>query len=470
MFTVDRSALAEAAREALARRSMLDFCAWTDPTYNPTLPHAKIICEYLDALVRREIENLAIFMPPQTGKSYHFSQRFPAYALGMTGGKALVATVSYTIDVARKNSRAARSIVADERYPFGDVELAGGAAAVDEWYVVAGGGVKAAGVGGSLTGFGANIIAIDDPFKGRAEADSPTIRDTTWSWYQEVVSTRRRAGAQKLLAMTRWHEDDTAGRILASGASKSWTVLNLRAFAEEDDPLHREIGELLWPGGPRPLSVADGEISSRGFAALYQQRPAPETGDLFKRGWFAQRYGELPWPIAKHGRGVIYLDGAWKTGLGNDRSALAAWVTDGRNYYIVDAWAGRLEYPDLKAKAMAFWERHRHIANTMRFCVEDAASGIPIVQELRRSTNIPIIGVKVDSSKFTRAEAVTPEFESGKVFLPEGAPWIDEWVEEHVAFPTAKHDDFVDTSSGALARLKGESAAPTASVFWVPNS
>lgn len=443
--------ISNAAREELARRALLDFCDWMDPDYDPSLPHAKIICEYLDALVNREIENLAIFMPPQHGKSYHFSQRFPAFALGVSGGKSLVATVSYTIDVARKNSRAARAIVDDPRYPFQDVRLESGAAAVDEWYTTAGGGVKAAGVGGSLTGFGANIIGIDDPFKGRAEADSLTVREATWLWYQEVVSTRQRANTQKLLAMTRWHEDDTAGRILNSGAAKSWTVLNLRSIAEEDDPLHRPVGEVLWPGGPKPLSVVDGEISSRGFAALYQQRPSPDTGSLFKREWFAKRYRELPSGIK---RGVVYLDGAWKEGVGNDRSALALWLTDGINYYIADAFAGRMEYPDLKLKAQAFWDRHRHAAPTMKFCVEDAASGIPIIQEFGRSTNIPVIGVKVDRSKYVRAEGVTPEFESGRVYLPEDAPWADEWIEEHVAFPSAKHDDYVDTSSGGLGYIK----------------
>jgi predicted phage terminase large subunit-like protein len=441
------------AREELARRNLLDFCAWTDEDYDPTLRHAKIICEHLDAMVRREIENLAIFMPPQHGKSYHFSQRFPAFALGVSHGRALIATTSYTIDVARKNSRAARALVAEANYPFHDVRLGLGGA--DEWYTTAGGGVKAAGVGGSLTGFGANIIGIDDPFKGRAEADSLVIRDNVWVWYQEVVSTRRRRGTQKLLAMTRWHDDDLAGRLLNSVAAKSWTVLNLRSTAEEDDPLHRPLGEILWPGGPEPLSVASGEISSRGYAALYQQRPSPETGTLFQREWFSHRWKTLP----AVRRGVIYLDGAWKTGLANDRSALACWVTNGRQYFAVDAWAGRVEYPDLKTKVAAYWDRFKGIAPTMSFCVEDAASGIPIVQELRRSTSIPIIGVPAQRSKFVNAESVTPEFEAGLVLLPESASWLDEWIEEHVAFPTAKHDDWVDTTSGAIGKLRGSRAS-----------
>lgn len=153
-------------------------------------------------------------------------------------------------------------------------------------------------------------------------------------------------------------------------------------------------------------------------------------------------------------RGVVFLDGAWKVGVGNDRSALAAWVTNGRDYFIVDAFAGRLEYPDLRAKAAAFWNRHRNLAPSMRFCVEDAASGIPIIQEFRRATSIPVVGVSVDKSKYVRAEAVTPEFESGRIYLPEGAPWADAWIEEHIAFPAGKYDDYVDTTSGALGELK----------------
>lgn len=444
---------AEAKRADVGRESLLGFCEWTDPEYDPTLAHAKIICEYLDALVRRDIENLAICMPPQHGKSYHFSQRMPGYALGVSNGKSLIATTSYTIDVARKNSRAIRGLLRNPRYPFPNVSVDRVASGVDEWYTNHGGGVKAAGVGGSLTGFGAHIIGVDDPFKDRAEADSLARREIVWNWWTDVVSTRQRAGAQKMIAQTRWNEDDLIGRLQNTLASKNWTFLNLRSSAEEDDPLGRPLGAILWEGGPKPLNPALGEISTRSYAALYQQRPAPIEGSLFKRPWFNKRYRTLPSDIK---RGILYVDGAWKDGVGNDRSAFAAWVTNGIDYFLVDAFAARMEYPDLKVKAASLWTRHRGLAPTMRFGVEDAASGIPLIQEFKRSTSIPIIGVAVDKSKYVRAEAVTPEFESGRVYIPEDAPWFDEWMEEHVGFPTgSKHDDYVDTSSGALAQLKG---------------
>jgi len=449
-----RDELRKRAREALARKSFLEFNVAIDPDFDPTARHAIAICEHLDALARREIENLMLFMPPQVGKSTYAAQRFPSYLLGITSGKMLVATTSYTIDIARKNSRLTRKVLLDRStYPFESVTIDPRASAVDEWYTTAGGGVKAAGVGGSLTGFGANLIVTDDPFKGMAEAESLTIRDATWEWYQSTVSTRRRRGTQKLLAQTRWHEDDLAGRILNSKAGKKWTVLTLRAFAEDDDPLGRKLGEVLWPDGPVPLSVADGEISSRAFSALYQQRPVPASGTLFKRAWFNRRYSSLE-ALPRFKRAALYVDGAWKEGVAHDRSAIGLWATDEIDWYLVDAWAARVEYPDLKAKLADYWNRWRTVAPLVVPCVEDAASGIPIIQEFRRSTNIPIVGVAVDKSKFARAEAVTPCFESGKVVLPESAPWLDEWIEEHLRFPGGKHDDYVDTTSGALARLR----------------
>lgn len=417
-----------------------------DPEYDPNLPHAKIICEHLDALYRREIENLAIFMPPQHGKSYHFSQRFPAYVLGASGGKVRVATTSYTIDIARKNSRSARSVVDDPRYPF-DIQMATDARAVDEWETTAGGGVKAAGVGGSLTGFGAHLIIVDDPFKGMAEANSLHMRDEVWEWWQTTVSTRQRAGAQKLLAQTRWHQDDLAGRIQNTKGAKHWTWLRLCSYAEEDDPLGRKPGEVLWPGGPVPLSVEDGEISARGFAALYQQRPIPAEGIIFKAGWFENKYYNLP----EATNTVVAVDGAWKTGIASDRSALAYWGSNGKQHWPIDVVAERWEYPDLRRNLIDFCGK----CNPRKVIIEDAASGTALIAELRRDTSLPVIGVKPIASKVARVEAITPQFESGRVLVPHEASWYGDWLAEHLDFPGGTHDDRVDTTAMALTELAG---------------
>jgi predicted phage terminase large subunit-like protein len=443
-----RDAAAALLREALARRSFEAFCKQVDSSYIETR-HTRMICQYLQALADGEIRKLMIFMPPRHGKTYHASERFPAYFEGVNGGRADIILASYTIDRARASSRKVRELLRESSWPFAGVDLDPESQAVDEWRTQCGGTIKAAGVGGSMTGFGAHLLDIDDPIKGRAEANSDLQRETQWEWYTEVARTRLMRDARELLVTTRWHEDDIAGRIRNTPAGSKWAVLRLPAIAEADDPLGRKIGEPLAPElGIEIPQPSLGEISTRGFEALYQGNPTPQEGDLFKRAWFASRYKTLP----TLRRAAMFLDGAWKEGIGNDRSAIGLWGTDGVHYFLIDAWAGKVEYPDLKLKVKDYWNRWAGVARTFWPCVEDAASGIPIIQEFKRTTSIPIVGVTVDKSKYTRAEAVTPLFEAGKCFLPEDALWLDEWIEEHVSFP-GKHDDLVDTTSGALARL-----------------
>jgi predicted phage terminase large subunit-like protein len=464
MTELELAALREEARESLARRDFGAFCERMDPNYIHT-KHGAAIIKHLNALAAGEIMNLMVFMPPRYGKTYHDSERFPAFFQGINGGKVDVILASYTIDRARASSRKARALFRETTWPFQKVRLDPFSQAVDEWRTSAGGVVKAAGVGGSMTGFGAHLLDIDDPIKGRAEADSETMRESAWEWYTEVARTRLMKGARQLFTTTRWHEDDVAGRILDSGGASDWTILELPLFAicatcgkydgscghDALDAIGRKPGELLAPklGLPVP-SVAKGEITSRGFFALYQQRPQAEDGSVFRKTWFEQRYqyGNPP----EFTRRVAWLDGAWKDGVQNDRSALSHWGVDEKGEkYLIDAWAGRFEYPDLRALVIEWYEYNRPEA----LLVEDAASGTPLIQELRRSTNIPIIGIPPRGSKIARAEAVTPQLESGRVHLPDGAPWLEEWIQEHLKFPVAAHDDWVDCTSGALGYLAG---------------
>jgi predicted phage terminase large subunit-like protein len=460
----ERAALADLADEVRSTRSFEKFCLRMDPAYL-ALPHARMLCDYLQALADGDIQKLMIFMPPRHGKTYHASERFPAYYVGRSGGTADMIIGSYTARRAQASSYKVRELFREPAWPFPDVALDPESQAVNEWRTNHGAVIVATSVDGSSGGFGANLLVIDDPVKGRKQANSETYRESTWEWYTEVAARRmqanlrtpKRTAAKELICTTRWTEDDIPGRILNSGAASKWEVLRLPAIAEDDDPLGRPKGAELAPElGVYIPQPALGEISSRGFEALYQGNPTPLEGNLFKRSWFERRYRALPGNIRK---GAIFLDGAWKEGVSNDRSALAAWVTDGVDYFIVDAWADRVEYPDLKVLARDFWFKHRHDAPAMAFCVEDAASGIPIIQEFKRSTSIPIVGVTVDKSKFTRAEAVSGLFEAKKVVLPDPdvfeAPWIHDFVEEHIKFTgeAGMADDYVDTSSGALARL-----------------
>ena len=306
-----------------------------------------------------------------------------------------------------------------------------------------------------MTGFGADLLVIDDPIKDRVEANSEVRRNQVWDWYTEVAKTRLQRGGLELLMMTPWHEDDISGRIQNSAGASRWTVLRLPALCDDPatDPLGRTQGEVLWPDGPPLPSVALGEISTRAFQALYQCAPTAQDGDIFQRAWMNRRYKRLP----ELKRAAFYVDGAWtgkkSPGVSSSRSAIGVWGTDGIDYYLVHAWAELVEYPELKRKVVDSYRHWRPIAPSFTPCVEKAASGIPILQEMKRSSSIPFVGVNVDQSKVVRAEAVSQLFESGHVLLPESAPWLDDWIEEHIKFPTGTTDDLVDTTSGCLARL-----------------
>jgi len=440
---------------------MAAFCVRMDHNYDQA-PHTKKICEVLDALAAGEIQNAMMFMPPRHGKTYHVSERFPAYFQGRNGGDKQIILASYTIDRARASSRIARTLFREDTWPFPNVKLDPESQSVDDWRTESGGILKASGVGGSMTGFGAHLLVIDDPVKDREEADSANAREKNWSWYTEVARTRLMRGGRQLLCMTRWHDDDLAGRLLNSKDAKNWDLLTLPLYALENDALGRSEGELLWPEGELPIpSVAEGTISSRGFEALYMQRPQPDDGSIFRAGWMLNRYDTEP--PAK--RGCMFVDGAWKEGIANDRSAIAVWSTDSINYHLRHAWGARVEYPDLKQKVLDIYAAWKPRVPNLTLCVEDAASGMALVQELKRSTNIPVIGVPAKGSKEARAEAITPLFESGKAFLPREAEWLDVWIDEHLRFPAGKHDDFVDTTSGALARLS-ENKGPIAIRVW----
>lgn len=434
-------------RRELSRRCLGDFCERMDPTYERSR-HADLLIEHLEAVERGDIKRLAVFMPPRHSKTYHVSERFPAWFLGRNPSKRVI-LASYGADLAEGSSRKVRNLLTDERWPFRGVSVAQDSAAVNKWATNQRGEVIAAGVGGAMTGFGADLLIIDDPVKGRAEADSETYRESTWNWYTEVARTRLMPGGRIVICQTRWHEDDLAGRILARSAG--WTVLNLPAFAEDNDQLGRKPGDPLWPEwfDAEELEALKTDLTNdqgaRGWLALYQQRPTADEGGMFKRAWFSRRWETLP--ELKYT--VMVVDAAYKTGVQNDPSSIHIWGTDGVDYYVMDERHGRWEYPELKREIIQAAADHK--PNLV--LVEDTAAGQSAIQELRRGTRLPIVAHKVTASKEARAGAVSPICEAGKVVLPKAAAWVSEWIDEHAAFPNGRHDDRVDNTSAALARL-----------------
>ncbi|MEJ7791837.1 MAG: phage terminase large subunit [Gaiellaceae bacterium] len=440
-------ALEPALRAELARRRLSDFMGAMLPSYQ-SARHTVALCEHLEALEAREIRRLIVLAPPRHSKSTHVAQAFPAWYLGRRPSESVIVS-SYSAELAEAHSRRARSYVADPKFPFA-TRIASDSSAVNRWATTEGGGLIAAGVGGGLTGHGADLFVCDDPVRDREAADSPTIRESTWLWWTQTAVTRLQPDAVILLTMTRWSEADLAGRILNAPGADEWTLLRMPALAEEDDALGREEGAALWPSwfDREHLLRLRAEIGERAFAALYQGSPTSDKGGVFRREWMQGRYSERPrGPL----RVVQSIDSAFKVGVAHDYSVVATWASDGVFYYLLDVLRQRLEFPELLAAIRS--QAAAHEPSTI--LIEDSAAAQSALQVLRRESQLPLVGVAASGSKISRAEGVSPLFEAGKVLLPEQAPaWRDLWIEEHVSFPASRHDDMVDTTSLALERLR----------------
>jgi predicted phage terminase large subunit-like protein len=296
-----------------------------------------------------------------------------------------------------------------------------------------------------------NCILVDDPIKNREEADSATVRESLWDWYSSVLSTRQRPGAGIVIVHTRWHEDDLVGRLMdrqKSGMGSVWRCLNFPAIAEKDEDFRRQ-GEALHPER-YPLEELlrfKADRGSRDWAALYQQRPAPDEGQIFRRHWFRH------WHVLPDRFDVMALswDMTFKDGSGSDYVVGQVWGKSGAGLYLVDQVRARMGFVETKAafKALAGdWPQA-----TLKL-VEDKANGPAVIDELRREIQ-GIVAVSPDGSKTARASAVTALFEAGNVYFPDRGlhPWVGDLEAELLGFPAGMHDDQVDALTQALRRL-----------------
>ena len=431
-----------------ARRSLLNFCLYTKADYQIAW-HLEQLAAKLESVERGECKRLIVTMPPRHGKSEMVSLRFPCWYLGRRP-ESLVVQSGYAESIALLHSRQARDIfVSPEcRALFGNVnyrpERAGQETiiperqAVHEWGTKQGGSYYAVGVGGGLTGRGYNVGIIDDPTKDAEEAGSQLIRDKVWEWYRTVFRTRAHPDAAIIIVMTRWHKDDLAGRLLeqmrADPTADQWEVLHLPAISES---------KALWPERYpiEALLNIQSTIGSQAFESLYQGNPTIAEGNIIKREWW-KYYTEKP----NFNRIIHSWDTAFKTGQSNDYSVCTVWGESDNAYYLLDVWRRKVEFPELKRAVSALYDKDKPRV----VLVEDKASGQSLIQELRRETRAPILPIKVDRDKASRVYAITPLIEAGKVFIPKNAPWLHSFIEELSSFPTAEHDDQVDSTTQAL--------------------
>lgn len=339
--------------------------------------------------------------------------------------------------LARAKSRKARRLA--ER---AGLVLSDESASATDWMTgVDDGGLFATSVGGDLVGRGFDLVIVDDTLKNRQEAESETVRETILEWFQSTLYPTLEPGSSCFVVGTRWHEVDLLGVLERTG---EWKTINVPAIGDD--------GKALWPERwpIEQLKKIEEQIGAYEFAAQYLGRPSSKEGHVFKRSWL-----ERPSFIVDKPEHVIDLciavDGAWKTGIGNDYSAISVWgrPLDRSAYLCLDAWRSRVELPELMRALQAYADKH----NPHLILVEDSASGIAVIQLLRNS-GLPVVPVKAWQSKMLRAETVAPLFEADKVRFVRGE-W-NGWAREELAnfSPTCEHDDFVDTASMALTRLR----------------
>ena len=246
--------------------------------------HHELLIDRLEAIERGDITRLMVLMPPGSAKSTYVSTLFPPWYLARHADHAIVAA-SHTSELSERFGRRVRNII-NEHAATLNISLAPDIQAANQWETTAGGEYFAVGVLGAVTGRRADCVIIDDPVKSRLEADSETIRERVWEWWKADLLTRLKPGAKIVLVMTRWHEDDLGGRLLAEmgDGGRNWELLKLPMEAELHDPMGRAPGEPLWPEWFTTEMRTD-ERDSRTWSALYQQSPAPATGIYFERDW-----------------------------------------------------------------------------------------------------------------------------------------------------------------------------------------
>ena len=447
------------------QRSAENFRAWlpeASPEFDWTPAHLGMIQDAVGRVTSGTTRKLMLFLPPRHSKSETVTVRYSAYRLEQNPLlRVIVAAYNHTL--AASFSRRIRRITRDR----GLVQLSRERNTADQWETEQGGGVRAVGVGGGVTGMGGDLIVIDDPVKSRAEADSAVFRDKVWDWYTDDLLTRREPGAAMILIMTRWHRDDLAGRILASDDGPNWEVVHLPALALDDDPLERKPGAALWPARfdeeeLAAIRVAQGE---RGFWALYQGQPQADGGAVFLADWWHRRNRYDP-EVDYHDTvaRLIY----WDTAEEDDTSAaytvgVVAELTTAYRLRIVEVVRKRVEFPALLALIESTATRHNHDGKLRVVDIEYASSGRQAYQSLRMQADEWLARLMRRSiprlSKVARAHAAASWCAVGMVELPEPGPlvpWLNDYERELFDFPTGAFADQVDATSGAINRVKRE--------------
>ena len=413
--------------------------------------HHSLMARKFKEISEGKLKRLIINMPPRHTKSEFASYLLPAWFLGKYPDKKVIQT-SNTAELAVGFGRKVRNLVGSDLYAkiFPNVSLRADSKAAGRWATSHGGDYFAIGVGGTVTGKGADLLIIDDPHseqEARLAQGDPKVFDGVYEWYTSGPRQRLQPGGAIVVVMTRWSDKDLTGKVLKSDSTE-WELLELPAILPSGNSLWPEF----WP--LEELESLKEELPAYKWNAQYQQHPTGEEGAIVKREWWKIWENDRPPPCE-------YIIQSWDTAYTKsqraDYSACTTWGVfylnedaSDVNIILLDSWKDKVEFPELKEIAKELyssWEPDACI-------IEAKAAGAPLIYELRR------MGVMVSdftptrgNDKFVRINSVSDLFSSGKVWVPD-TRWADEVVEEVARFPNGEHDDLVDSTTQALIRFR----------------
>jgi len=450
---------------ALMRRDLVAFvhrafCDLNPQTRFLPAPYIELMASRLEDCRKGTIRRLIVNLPPRSLKSHCISIAFVAWLLGHNPAIQIIAA-SYGQDLADKLARDTRTLMEADWYRALFPTRLSTRRAVNDFSTMAGGTRMATSVGGVLTGRGADVIIIDDPLKPD-QALSEVGRKAVNEWYDNTLLSRlnNKSTGCIIIVMQRLHQDDLVGHVLSQD---DWTILSFPAIAEEAELVPyatpygarhfvRHFGEALHPAREslQEYHLMRGRIGLYNFSSQYQQRPIPVSGNLVRREWL--RFYEPNQEGLRMWRVVQSWDTASKTTELNDYSVGTTWSVEDENYYLLDVFRQRLNYPDLKRAIISQANKF----GSPSVLIEDKSSGTQLIQDLRNEGVLDVVEYKPPpgADKIMRLHACSDRFENSRVLLPHKAPWLDEYIAELIGFPGTKYDDQVDSTTQALDYLR----------------
>lgn len=455
--------------EATRRKARSSFAGWCEYRGFKLAPHHRLIVEEIEKFLVSDEEVLLLFAPPGSAKSTYVSLLLPAWYLSRNPTAAILAA-THSIEFAERWGRRIRSDIQLDGEVLG-IALSDESKAAARWSIESGGEYFGVGAGTGIAGFRADLGIGDDFFGSREDAYSATVRQKRWNWYVDDFSARLKPTAKRILMNTRWHEDDVAGRVLDQinkGKLKGRAII-MRAKAEDDDPLGRKPGEYLWddPTGydyGAFLRARERESSPMMWAALYQQRPAPEDGDYFKVEWL-KPYDTVP------PRGTLRIYGGSDyavTADGGDYTVHAVVGVDpAQNMYLLDLWRQQSasdEWVEAFCELVNYWKPIAWAEEAGQ--IKSGVGPFLLKRQRERGAFVYRESFPTRGDKAVRAQSIRGRMAMNGLYVPTHAPWYSSFLAELLGFPAGRHDDQVD-ALGLIGQLldrmiPGELPEPTA--------